>query len=97
MSITASLNLLVFFQISAHILHSYILQSCGGPSRCHTGKRTAPRDKNENLVQIDFVSLDQTSESLIPDGSLSACLKHGTIGERFPGNNPVKFQVHNKT
>lgn len=46
-----------------------------------------PRDKNENPVKIDFVSLDQTSESLIPDRSLSGCLKHGTIGERFPDNN----------
>ena len=49
--------------------------------------RTTRRDKNENPVQSDFVNLEQTSGSLMPGGSLSAYLKHGTVGGRFPGSN----------
>lgn len=43
------------------------------------------KDKNKN--QIDFVNLDQTSGSLLSEGSLSAYLKHSTIWKRFTGYN----------
>lgn len=39
------------------------------------------RDENENSVHIDFVNLDQTSESPMLDSSLPAYLEHRAIWE----------------
>jgi hypothetical protein len=38
------------------------------------------RDENENLVQFDFIKLDQTLGVLMPDGLLAACLNIGLLG-----------------
>ena len=35
----------------------------------------------------DFFNLDQISENLMSDGSLSAYLKHSRIWGKFPGSN----------
>lgn len=48
---------------------------CRGPGR----EGHLQGDENENLVQINFVNLDQIPGSLMPGASLSEYLKHSTI------------------
>jgi hypothetical protein len=58
------------------------------------------RDENKNLVQIDFINLDQTWE--FDARQLSVYLKHSTIWgkvsrnshphSRFPGNNHSNYR-----
>jgi hypothetical protein len=44
------------------------------------GFKEPQRGENENLIQIDFIDLEQTSESLMPGHIVWACIfKHNRI------------------
>lgn len=74
------------------IVHTFV--KWGSLWRCHSGKRTVPRDKDENPVQIDFVNLYHTWGSLISGSSLSAYFKHRRNWGKVSKQQSAKFQVY---
>ena len=53
-------------------------------------KESMLRNEDENLMQIVFFNLDQSSESLIPGKSLTAYLKHSAIWEKVSRQRSVQ-------